>query len=191
MIKQASGLAGGQPASQKVNARLQSLSGAARHAPDYTLGPGDVVLVTVIGVPTLDKKEFALDSDGKISLPYVGEVRLLGKSARDAEAQIAALFEVSLVVDPEVSVSIKTYKSQYCYVFGAVVKPGATQMTGATYLLDALTMAGGLQEKAGTRIQIHRSLTDPRPSRTRRRQVPRRRRRRQEMRTRHRRLRSI
>jgi polysaccharide biosynthesis/export protein len=122
---------------------------------EYVLGPGDVVEVTVLGIANLDQREFMLDGQGRVSLPYVGQVRLKGATAHEAELKIAALFEVSLIEDPQVAVRVKEFKSQYCYVLGAVQKPAKYQLTEATSLLDALTMAGGLTEKADTRILIY------------------------------------
>jgi len=44
---------------------------------DYLLGPGDVIDLTVVGIPGLEKKEFTLDGQGNIFVPYVGQVELL------------------------------------------------------------------------------------------------------------------
>jgi polysaccharide export outer membrane protein len=140
---------------RRLNDRLSSMNELARHARNYTLGPGDVIEVTVIGIPAVENKEFTLDAQGTISLPYVGEVRLLDLTTRETEAEIASLFETSLVLDPQVTVRIQAYRSRFFYVFGEVEKPGVNQLTGDTFLLDALTLAGGLTEKADTRIQIH------------------------------------
>jgi polysaccharide biosynthesis/export protein len=144
-----------QSPTQKINDRLTSLKEAAHQARDYTLGPGDVVEVNVIGVTALEGKVFALDSHGNVSLPYIGEVTLRDMTTKQAESRIKFLFEVSLVVNPEVSVRIKNYRSQSFYAFGSVNKPGQNQLTGEAFLLDALTMAGGLSERAGRIIQIH------------------------------------
>lgn len=144
-----------QSPAERLNERINLANEKARQARDYMLGPGDVVEVSVIGVPALQRREFELNGQGTVSLPYVGEVSLLGMTARQAEIRIASLFEVSLVVDPEVTVSVRSYKSQHFYIFGAVNKPGINQITGDTCLLDALTMAGGLTERAGRRVRVH------------------------------------
>jgi polysaccharide biosynthesis/export protein len=128
---------------------------------EYVLGPGDVIEVSVIGIPGLDQKEFALDGQGRISLPYLKQVRLQGMTAHEAEIKIAALYEVSLLEDPQVSVRIKEFKSQYCYVLGAVQKPGRFQLAQQISLLDALTLAGGLTDKADVRIMIYHSPAQP------------------------------
>ncbi len=127
----------------------------ATHASqDFILGPGDIIEVTVIGIPGLERQEFTLDGECKIYLPYVNQVRLYGMTAHDAQIKIAALFEVSLLQNPQVTVRVKEFKSQFCYVLGAVHNPGKVQLTQPAFLLDALTLAGGLTDKADVRLRI-------------------------------------
>jgi len=129
---------------------------------DFVLGAGDIIEVSVIGIPGLDRQEFTLDGKCQIYLPYVNQVRLSGMTAHDAQIKIAVLFEVSLLENPQVTVRVKELKSQFCYVLGAVHKPGKIQLTQPAFLLDALTLAGGLTDKADVRLQIrHGSPPEP------------------------------
>jgi protein involved in polysaccharide export with SLBB domain len=57
--------------SADINDRLRAMAGAARFSQDYLLGPGDVIEVTVFGIEDLKKRELTLDSEGKISLPFI------------------------------------------------------------------------------------------------------------------------
>jgi polysaccharide biosynthesis/export protein len=123
---------------------------------DYFLGPGDLIELTVAGIPGLDKKEFALDGQGKIAVPYVGQIELLGLTNREVESKLAALFADSMLVDPQVTVGIKEYRSHYYYVMGAVYKPGKYPLTHSTDILDALALAGGLTDRAEPKIKIYR-----------------------------------
>jgi polysaccharide export outer membrane protein len=60
--------------------------------------------------------------------------------------------------NPQVSVSVKEYRSQFINVLGAVVKPGTYQLVRRAFLVDALAMAGGLlAEKAESKALIHRA----------------------------------
>jgi polysaccharide export outer membrane protein len=151
---------------QRLNERLNSMNMMAHQAYDYTLGPGDVIEINVIGISILDNDDFALNARGTISLPYVGEIELLGMTCREAETKIASLFEESLLVDPQVAIMVKTYRSQSFYIFGAVNQPGAIKLTGDTNLFDALTSAGGLTRRADPKIQIHRRRSLAQPSST-------------------------
>jgi polysaccharide export outer membrane protein len=150
-----------QSPSQNLNERIRSLPKSPRIAQEYLLGPGDSIDLTVVGIPGLEKKEFAINGQGKISVPYLGEVEILGFSARDVESKLIRLFAVSLLEDPQVTVSIKEYRSQYYYVMGSVSKPGKYPLTQAADLLDALALAGGLTEKADPKIKLYRCSQQP------------------------------
>jgi polysaccharide biosynthesis/export protein len=141
-----------------ANERLRAMSGAARFSQDYLLGPGDVVEVTVFGIEDLKKKELTLDSGGKISLPFINTVQLIGLTPRESEVKIGTLYEASVMKNPQVSVSVKEYRSQFINVLGAVIKPGTYQLTRRAFLVDALAMAGGLlAEKAESKVFVHRA----------------------------------
>lgn len=147
--------------SMDINDRLRAMAGAARFSQDYLLGPGDVIEVTVFGIEDLKKKELTLDSEGKISLPFINTVSLIGLTPRESEVKISTLYEASVMKNPQIAVSVKEYRSQFINVLGAVLKPGTYQLTRRAFLVDALAMAGGLlAEKAESKAYVHRaSLT--------------------------------
>jgi polysaccharide biosynthesis/export protein len=140
------------------NERLRVMAAAARFSQDYLLGPGDIIEVTVFGVEELRRKELALNAQGLISLPFIGEVPLMGLTAREAEVKIGALYDSTVMKNPQVSVNVKEYRSQFINVLGAVFKPGIYQLNRRAFLVDALAMAGGLlTEKAELKAFIYRS----------------------------------
>jgi polysaccharide biosynthesis/export protein len=53
------------------------------------LGSGDEGEISVYGVPDLSQK-FRVDSNGSISLPLIGTVRVGGMTAEEAQAAIVA-----------------------------------------------------------------------------------------------------
>ena len=141
-----------------LNERLRAMSGAARFSQDYLLGPGDIIEVTVFAVEGLEKKELVLNAQGRISLPFVGEIPLMGLTARESEIKIGTLYESTVMKNPQVSVAVKEYRSQFINVLGAVYKPGIYQLNRRAFLVDALAMAGGLLgEKAESKALIHRA----------------------------------
>jgi polysaccharide biosynthesis/export protein len=144
-------------AAREITPQKEQIAGISQ---EYVLGIGDVIEVTVIGVPELVRQEFTLDGQGRISMPYINQVRLYGSTAHDAQIKIAALFEASFLENPQVSVRIKEYKSQYYYVLGAVNKPGRYPMAQPIYLLDALTTAGGLTDSADVQVRIRPGSPD-------------------------------
>jgi polysaccharide export outer membrane protein len=143
---------------QDLNERLRAMLAVARYSQDYLLGSGDVIEVTVFGIEDLKNKELVLDSEGKISLPFINEVQLLGLTARESEVKIATLYEASVLKNPQVSIAVKEYRSQFINVVGAVVRPGTYQLTRRVFLVDALAMAGGLvPDKAEAKVYVHRA----------------------------------
>jgi polysaccharide export outer membrane protein len=141
-----------------LNERLRSMVAAARYSQEYVLGPGDIVEVTVFGIDELRQKTLALDAQGRIYLPFINDVQLLGLTPRESEVKISTLFEASVLKNPQVSLSVKEYRSQFINVLGAVVRPGSYQLMRRVFLIDGLAMAGGLlAEKAGYKAFVHRA----------------------------------
>jgi polysaccharide export outer membrane protein len=151
-------LAPPQASTSELNDRLRALAVAANSAQDYLLGPGDVVSISVYGVSELNNTELTLDADGTILLPFLDEVNLLGLTAREAKVKIAALYEVSHLNNPQVAVSVKSYRSQTVYIFGGVAKPGSYSLTGATRVMDVLSMVGGITDRAVSKAVIRRPM---------------------------------
>ena len=141
-----------------LNERLRSMAGAARFSQDYLLGPGDVIEVTVFGIEELKGKQLTLDSEGRISLPFINVVQLMGLTPRESEVKIGTLYEASVMKNPQVTVNVKEYRSQFINVLGAVFKTGTYQLTRRAFLVDALARAGGLlAEKAESKAFVHRA----------------------------------
>ncbi len=147
-----------------VGAPLMAQDSAVTHAPadpsisyeEYVIGAHDLVKITVFELDELDR-ERRVDTDGSITLPLLGQVRLGGLTPKQAEEAIAALLrERNLVKDPQVSVFIEEYRSRMVSVQGAVAKPGVYTMLGQRTLLSMLGEAGGLNERAAKKIVVMR-----------------------------------
>lgn len=119
-----------------------------------TLGPGDEVEVAVYGAPDLGAHT-RITSDGNVSLPLVGYVRVQGLTSSEAEAAIEnQLRQTNVLNDPHVSVFVKEFTSSGVTVVGEVGKPGAYTILGPHRLFDIIQSAGGLTEKAASRAVI-------------------------------------
>ena len=126
------------------------------------LGPGDEAEITVYGAPDLSGHT-RVTSDGNISMPLVGYVRVGGLTSSEAEGEIEGqLRQNNILNDPHVSVFVKEYSSSGVSVVGEVVKPGSYSILGPHRLFDVLQAAGGLTEKAANRAVIsHRGSENP------------------------------
>jgi polysaccharide export outer membrane protein len=122
---------------------------------EYTLGPGDQVVIHALDVEEIGDKPALIDGRGFIKLPLAGRVRAGGLTVQQLEAALTEDLKV-YVRDPQVAVSIAEYRSQPVSVLGAVASPGVQQLQGRKTLFEVLSMAGGLRADAGHSIKITR-----------------------------------
>jgi polysaccharide export outer membrane protein len=122
----------------------------------YTVGPNDVLLITVYNRPELSGK-FAVESDGTLSLPLIGRLAAGGSSVRAIEDSVREHLAAGILTDPQVSVAVDQYRSQQIFVMGEVRQPGNLQFTGSMTLIEALARAGSMTERAGMEVVILRS----------------------------------
>jgi polysaccharide export outer membrane protein len=110
---------------------------------DYHLAPADLVSVTVYQDADMNRK-VRINTDGTVSLPLIGQVKIGGLSLSAAQAGIEAKLSQYLV-SPQVSLFIEEYGNKTIFVMGEVQKPGSypipteSRMT----LLEAISSAGG------------------------------------------------
>jgi polysaccharide export outer membrane protein len=117
------------------------------HADDtYIIGGDDVLSINVWKEPDLTRL-IPVRSDGKISLPLIGEVQAAGRTP----AQLQQDIEVNLrsyITDPQVTVIVQEIRSQKFNILGQVNKPGSYSLAAGTTIVDALALAGGLRDFA-------------------------------------------
>ena len=113
----------------------------------YSIGPEDVLSVTVWRQPELSAPTVPVRPDGKISLPLLNDVQASDMTPmRLAEAITEKLKKY--VSDPRVTVVVTTINSKRIYVLGEVVRAGVFPMVPNMTVLQALSSAGGLQQYA-------------------------------------------
>lgn len=112
----------------------------------YKLRQGDLIQVSVWGEDKLQKESLVLP-DGSITYPLAGRVEVVGLTSVEVEKSIAEKLKPYLP-DPQVSVVIANISGYKAHVLGKVLKPGQVFMTGPMTVLDALSVAGGLDKFA-------------------------------------------
>lgn len=119
---------------------------------DYKIGSEDLLEISVFEDEKLNKI-VRVSSQGNISLPLLGILRVKDLTANELEKEIRDLLAEKYLQDPHVSVFIREYRNQQISVIGAVDKPGLYEVKGQKTVLDLLAMAGGLagshKENAG------------------------------------------
>ena len=123
-----------------------SASGAYQGASDYRIGAQDLLSISVFGVQELNK-DVRVNSNGQISLPLVGGVMAGGRTIPELEAELARKYSDGYLQKPQVSVFVKEFTSQRVTLEGAISKPGIYPITGKTTLLQAIALAGGIDDK--------------------------------------------
>lgn len=130
------------------------LAAAARDAAAQPPGQGDYVLAAgdVIEVRVYDEDELStvlsVPTEGAVSYAFVGEFKLAGNSVNAVQQEIYQRLLGDYLTKPRVSVTVLSYRD--FYISGEVAKPGAYPWQPGLTVRKALTMAGGLRERAST-----------------------------------------
>jgi polysaccharide export outer membrane protein len=150
------------PAIEHINSALAS---AALQTPaaaaDYSLGPEDVLQITLFNVPETEagvtprKTDVRVSQEGKITLPLLGDIAVAGMTTSVLEQLLKEQYN-RFLHGPQVGVQVKEFRSQQVSVMGAVGKPGVFQLTGPRTLVDLLSMAGGINDRAGGQVHLYR-----------------------------------
>ncbi len=114
--------------------------------PDYIMGPEDVLEITVWKNADLSK-QVQVRPDGRISLPLIGDVSAVGRTAAQLTEEISARLK-SYMENPTVSILVREVNSYQIYVLGEVNAPGKYPLKSKTTLLQAITIAHGFTQVA-------------------------------------------
>ncbi len=153
----------------RVMAR-QSQSKLSQREQNYRLGADDILEITIFEWEVSNKAktvEVRVSEDGTIVLPILGILQATGKSTQEIQANLEKkLQQDGILVNPQISVYIKEFRSKRITVVGAVEKPGVFHLRrNVTTLLDVLGEAGGLNEKAGYLVYVIKAEENPIPPR--------------------------
>ena len=113
---------------------------------NYIIGPEDVLEITVWRNVDLSKV-VTVRPDGKVSLPLIGDVEAVGRSAGQLAELIAARLK-EYKENPQVSIVVQQVNSYAIYVMGEIARPGKFPLKSKTTLLQAITLAGGFTPNA-------------------------------------------
>ena len=154
-------LAAVELAGQGLNLRFQGGAPApiqATTAPsEYLVGAGDKLEIAVFGHADLSRT-IEVRVDGAIDFPLIGDVPVAGKGLPQIGKEITRSLGKDYVVDPQVSVNVREYGSQWVTVIGEIRTPGRHILRPNMRLIDLLAEGGGLTPFANRKqIEILRS----------------------------------
>lgn len=108
------------------------------------LRPGDRIQVQVWSQRDLTL-EVAVRGDGNITMPLIGDVSVAGLTLpKAAEAVAKRLTKEGIVVDPRVSVILRSDRQDTISILGEVRNAGQFDLKPTDNLLNVLARAGGL-----------------------------------------------
>lgn len=122
---------------------------------DYVLQPGDRIKITIYPEDEIIRgTTMEVSSEGNITLPLAGKFNVAGKSAIDAEHEIAEVLDRDYLVNPEVVIEVSekyaAEKEKTVVLLGQVKSPGSHPFpkAGRFTLLQAIAVAGGFSDVA-------------------------------------------
>src|SRR5205809_412511 len=90
---------------------------------DHKIAPLDILNIDVVGEKEL-AKELRVSSSGTITFPFLGSIEVKGKSPAQVETLLKENLGKDYLVDPQVIVTVKEYRTRTVTVLGQVNKPG-------------------------------------------------------------------
>lgn len=118
------------------SARVESVNAST----PVVLGPGDVVRISFTTAPEMNQTQ-KIRSDGKISLPAVGQVKASGITLSQLETMLKRLYAPQLT-NTDVLVTLDSAAIEV-FVSGSVKSPGKLAFDRPTTILQAIMQAGG------------------------------------------------
>jgi protein involved in polysaccharide export with SLBB domain len=119
---------------------------------------GSRVVISLLSIPTPMEIQDKIDDQGRVSLPFIGQLKIAGMSTSAAEALIEKTY-----IDEEFFVKVNATivpEEQVFYIRGQVNRKGKFPMSREVTLLQAISEAGGFTPFAKeSKIQITRHAT--------------------------------
>ena len=133
---------------------------AAAVSGGYLVGSEDIISVRVPDIEEFSPQNLGpirVDNQGDIRLPILGRIHVAGLNVEQIEDVVTKKL-LSIMLAPQVTVTVTEYGSRPISVLGAVRNPGVRQISGRQTIIEALSLAGGLSSEAGNNIVITRRV---------------------------------
>lgn len=122
----------------------------------YRVGKRDELHVEVYGEEDCTRNVTVSES-GTITLPHIGEVDVGGLTLEEATRAVSDHYRRGILVNPEVTVTVRAYLSQPYQVVGAVKQPGVFYLERPISVREALSRAGWIDaEKSSRQVTVRR-----------------------------------
>jgi polysaccharide export outer membrane protein len=112
----------------------------------FVIGVDDILAINVWKEAEISRT-VTVRSDGKISLPLVGELQASAKRPKQLQDEISNKLS-PYITEPAVTVIVQEIHSQRFNILGRVEHPGSYQLANSPTVLDAIALAGGFRDFA-------------------------------------------
>jgi polysaccharide biosynthesis/export protein len=125
---------------------------------ENSIGIDDSLRISVYGYDDL-RTETRVSSDGRITLPLIGEVEASGKTPMELENSIASRLNYDgFIKDAHVSVMVLEQVSKQISVLGYINKPGRYTPHSNSSIVDLIAMAGGINDMGDNKVVLTRTV---------------------------------
>jgi polysaccharide biosynthesis/export protein len=132
--------------------RERTTASAGSSSSGFTVGPGDVLNISVPMISQLTNRTVRVSEDDTISLPLLGTINVAGMTEQDLRQELASRLG-RYMYNPQVEVFLKTAENRVVSVLGTVKAPGRYLVTSRSdTVMTMLSRAGGATELAGSQI---------------------------------------
>lgn len=122
----------------------------------YTLATGDQIYIQVFDEPDLTMRA-TISESGSINYSYLGSVQVAGNTASQLTELITERLRDGYLKNPSVNITVEKYRS--FFVDGEVKQPGSYGYQPGLTLAKAVSLAGGLTDRASRRrISLTREI---------------------------------
>lgn len=131
---------------EELTANSMKPGAGDRALQEFIIGTSDLLAISVWKEADLSRV-VPVRSDGRISLPLIGELQASGRTPSQLEDEITKKLK-DYVSEPEVTVIVQEIRSLKFNVLGMVMKPGSYPLTKPMTVIDAIATAGGFRDFA-------------------------------------------
>ncbi|MBV8358913.1 MAG: polysaccharide biosynthesis/export family protein [Deltaproteobacteria bacterium] len=118
----------------------------------FSLGPGDVLRISVPMVSQLTDRTVRVSENDTIALPLLGVINVAGMTEQDLRQELASRLG-RYMYNPQVEVYLQTPENRVVSVLGSIKAPGRYIVASRSdTIMTLLSRAGGTTETAGSQL---------------------------------------
>ena len=116
---------------------------------NYRIAEEDVLRMDVWGEPQLSQMQMQVTPGGKVNVPFLGEMQVLGLTLTEVSDQIAKkLAELEIIYEAKVQITLLSLHRPQVRILGAVQRSGSFEFKEGDTILDAIAQGGSYSDDA-------------------------------------------